>query len=169
VGLSTITTVRGFAAGALALTLLTGCGGDDEPAAPEQVRVAAGNQTAEVKPTQYCLDGDGRRYEVRPPVVEVPADTPIRLTVPDSVARQGWSVQVFDQTLEDKIGEVAVDAGTAEFDGINSSDVVPATFYLVIVEDKGGPCGLFSGAWPVGFVRPGGQMSTATPTPAPAG
>jgi hypothetical protein len=101
--------------------------------------------------------------------VEVPADTPIRLTVPDSVARQGWSVQVFDQTLEHKIGEVAVDAGAAEFDDINSSDVVPATFYLVVVEDKGGPCGLFSGAWPVGFVRPGGQLGTAAPTPAPAG
>jgi hypothetical protein len=169
VGLSTIDTARGLAAGVLALTVLTGCGSDEEPAAPEPVRVAAGNQTAEVKPTQYCLDGDGQRYDVTPPVVEVPADTPIRLTVPDSVAEQGWSVQVFDQTLEQKIGEVAVDAGTAEFDGINSSDIVPATFYLVIVEAKGGPCGLFSGAWPVGFVRPGGEMSATTPSTAPAG
>jgi len=169
VGLSTTTTVRGLAAGVLALTLLTGCGSDDEPAAPEQVRVAAGDQTAEVKPSQYCLDGDGQRYDVTPPVVEVPAGIPIRLTVPAGVAEQGWSVQVFDQTLEDKIGEVAVDAGTTEFAGINSSDVVPATFYLVVVEDKGGPCGLFSGAWPVGFVRPGGETATTAPTPAPPG
>jgi len=26
----------------------------------------------------------------------------------------------------------------------------------VVVEDKGGDCGEFSGAWPVGFIRAGG-------------
>jgi hypothetical protein len=169
VGLSTIHTARGLAAGVLALTVLTGCGGDDEPAAPQEVRVAAGDRTVDIQPSQYCLDGDGRRYDVTPPVIEVPAGTPIELTVPDSVARRGWSVQVFDNTLEEKIGEVAVDPGTTEFDGINSSDVVPAAFYLVVVEDKGEACQGFSGAWPVGFIRAGGDAGTSTGTPTPAG
>jgi len=167
VGLST-TTVRGLAAGVLALTVLTGCGSDDEPTTPQPVRVAAGDQTVDIQPSQYCLDGDGKRYDVTPPVIEVPADSPITLTVPGPVADHGWSVQVFDETLGQKIGEVAVDEGTTTFDGINSSDVVPAAFYLVVVEDKGGECGLFSGAWPVGFVRPGGDIATGTATPAPA-
>ena len=42
------------------------------------------------------------------------------------------------------------------FDEINTSDVVPPAFYLVVVEKKGGDCGEFSGAWPVGFLRAGG-------------
>jgi hypothetical protein len=173
VGLSTTSTVRGLTAtGILALTALTGCGsgtGSDEPAAPQEVRVQAGDQTVELKPSQYCLDGDGRRYDVTPPVVEAPAETPIKLTVSESVARQGWSVQVFDEHLEEKIGEVAVDAGATEFDGISSSDVVPEAFYLVVVERKGGECGLFSGAWPVGIIRPGGGTGATTSAPPPAG
>ena len=62
-------------------------------------------------------------------------------------------MQVFDDQLEEKVGEVDVEAGTTSFDGINSSDVVPAGFYLVVVEDKGTACGEFSGAWPIGFIR----------------
>jgi hypothetical protein len=69
------------------------------------------------------------------------------------VAQQGWSVQVFDDQLEQKIGEVPVEAGTRTFDQITGSDVVPAAFYLVVVEDKGTDCGEFSGAWPIGFIR----------------
>jgi len=45
------------------------------------------------------------------------------------------------------------------FDEINTSDVVPVAFYLVVVEKKGGACGEFSGAWPVGFLRAGGDLS----------
>ena len=45
------------------------------------------------------------------------------------------------------------------FDEINTSDVVPPAFYLVVVEKKGGACGEFSGAWPVGFLRAGGDLS----------
>ncbi|TFV61980.1 DUF2771 domain-containing protein, partial [Blastococcus sp. CT_GayMR20] len=77
-------------------------------------------------------------------------------TVPDSVAEQGWSVQVFDETLEERLGTVDVDQGTTTYDEITTSDVVPPAFYLVVVEDKGGDCGEFSGAWPVGFIRAGG-------------
>ncbi|SEP09787.1 DUF2771 family protein [Trujillonella endophytica] len=146
--------VRPAAAGAVALlVLLTGCG-DDDPEGPPSVQVAVGPQDIDVAPTQYCVDGEGQRYtSVQPPVVEVSPDQPITLTVPDEVAEQGWSVQVFDDRLDEQIGEVEVEAGSTTFDGISSSDVVPAAFYLVVVEDAGTACGEFSGAWPVGFIR----------------
>ena len=102
-----------------------------------------------------------------PPILEVSPDSTIRLTVPDSVAEHGWSVQVFDEKLEEQIGEVAVPDGEAVFADINTSDVVPPAFYLVIVEDKGGDCGGFTGAWPVGFLRAGGDMSGTPSSDAP--
>ena len=112
-----------------------------------------------IKPTQYCLDGDGKRYDTTPPIIEVSPDSAIKLTVPASVARQGWSVQVFDEKLEEPLGEVDVPKGQAVFEKINTSDVVPVAYYLVVVEKKGGACGEFSGAWPVGFLRAGGDLS----------
>jgi hypothetical protein len=87
--------------------------------------------------------------------------------VPESVAEQGWSVQVFDEKLEEPIGEVDVPEGESVLDEINSSDVVPPAFYLVVVEDKGGSCGEFSGAWPVGFLRAGGDLSGTPSSDAP--
>ena len=68
----------------------------------------------------------------------------------------GWGVQVFDEQLEERLGTVDVPAGEERFAGINSSDVVPPAFYLLVVEDKGGDCGVWSRAWPVGFIRAGG-------------
>jgi len=159
------------ALGTVLLAVLSGCGGHSaSSAAPPTVTVDAGSQSVRLKPTQYCLDGEGERYQVKPPVVEVSPDSPITFTVPDEVAGQGWSVQVFDDKLAQKIGEVDVDKGKAVFD-VSSSDVAPAAFYLVVVEDKGGPCGVFSGAWPVGFIRPGGDTAgnMGTTTPAPSG
>jgi hypothetical protein len=141
---------------AAALLLLTVAGCSRGPSAPPEVRVQAGSQDVSIRPTQYCLDGDGQRYQITPPIIEVSPDTEITLTVPDDVARQGWAVQVFDDKLEQQIGDVPVPDGKAVFRDINSSDVVPPAFYLVVVEDKGGPCGGFSGAWPVGFLRAGG-------------
>jgi hypothetical protein len=157
---------RATAAGTVLLAVLTGCGRGSSSDGPPTITVEAGNQTVAVKPSQYCLDGDGKRYDTTPPVIEVSPDSPITFTVPDDVADRGWSVQVFDDQLEEKIGAVDVDEGTATFDGINSSDVVPAAFYLVVVENKGGACGVFSGAWPVGFIRPGGDVTdTGSATP----
>jgi hypothetical protein len=148
------------------LAVLTGCAsGGGAKDAPPTVSVVAGSQTVPVKPTQYCLDGDGQRYDVTPPIIEVSPDSPITFTVPDDVAGRGWSVQVFDDKLAEKIGSVDVAKGKAVFDGITSSDVVPAAFYLVVVEDKGGPCGAFTGAWPVGFIRAGGEPGTDSATP----
>ncbi len=150
--------------------LLAGCG--SEPSGPQDVVVEAGPQEVRASPTQYCVDGEGQRYSSNPPYIEVSPDTTIRLTVPEAVAENGWSVQVFDEGLEELIGEVDVDAGVTVFDGINTSDVVPPAFYLVVVEDAVEACDGFSGAWPIGFVRAGGaQGGTATePTPsAPQG
>ncbi len=149
-------TVRGTLLVAALVPLLAGCGADREPEGPPGVRVSVGVQDLSARPTQYCLDGEWQRYTTRPPVVEVSPDAPISLTVPDAVAERGWSVQVFDEQLEETIGEVDVPAGTATFDEISTSDVAPPAFYLVVVEDSGGECGELSGAWPVGFLRAGG-------------
>ena len=149
--------------------LLAGCG--SEPSGPQDVVVEAGSQRIEASPTQYCVDGEGQRYATTPPIVEVSPDTTIRLTVPDAVAERGWSVQVFDEQLEGLLGEVPVDTGDAVFE-VNSDDVAPPAFYLVVVEDAGGDCEGFSGAWPIGFLRAGGAQGgtgTETTLPAPPG
>jgi len=149
------------ALGAVAVLVLAGCGSDDA-AAPPDIQVRAGTQQVDLAPTQYCLDGAGQRYSTTPPIIQVGPDTPITFTVPSAVADRGWAVQVFDDTLEQKIGVVDVDEGKAVFDGINSSDVVPAAFYLVVVEDEGGACSKLSGAWPVGFIRAGATTAPSS-------
>jgi hypothetical protein len=130
------------------------------------VGVEVGAQDLDVRPTQFCLDGEGQRYELTPPILEVSPGATISLTVPDAVAERGWSVQVFDETLEETLGTVDVEKGTTTYDGITTSDVVPPAFYLVVVEDKGGDCGEFSGAWPIGFIRAGGDLG-GTPSSTP--
>jgi hypothetical protein len=147
--------------------VLAGCG-RGQAATPEDVGVAVGSEQVAVHPTQYCLDGDGKRYDTTPPILEAAPDSTITLTVPASVAKQGWSVQVFDEKLEEAIGEVDVPKGEKVFEGINTSDVVPPAFYLVVVERKGGDCGEFSGAWPVGFLRAGGALGGTPSSSAPA-
>jgi hypothetical protein len=139
----------------LLLLLLAGCG-SGEPAGPPDVDVEVGAQQLSVRPVQYCLDGEGQRYDTAPPILEVSPGATISLTVPEAVADRGWGVQVFDEQLEEIIGEVDVPAGERTFGEISTSDVVPPAFYLVIVEDKGGDCGEFSGAWPIGLIRAGG-------------
>jgi Protein of unknown function (DUF2771) len=139
---------------ALLLLSLAGCTRGD--AAPPDVQVQAGTRDVALRPTQFCLDGEGQRYRVTPPIIEVSPDTRITLTVPDEVAARGWAVQVFDEKLQQRIGKVDVPKGEKVFRKINSSDVVPPAYYLVVVENRGGDCGEFSGAWPVGFLRAGG-------------
>ena len=144
----------------LLLLVLAGCGAG-EPAGPPDVGVEVGPQQVDARPVQYCLDGEGQRYDSAPPILEVSPDARIRLSVPEAVAERGWSVQVFDEKLEEMLGEVDVPAGQEVFEEISTSDVVPPAFYLVVVEDKGGDCGEFSGAWPVGFLRAGGDLGEA--------
>ena len=146
--------------------LLAGCG--SEPSGPQDVVVEAGPQRVEAAPTQYCVDGEGQRYQTTPPIIEVSPDTTIRLTVPDVVAERGWSVQVYDDQIQELLGEVPVDAGQAVYEEINTSDVVPPAFYLVVVEDAVEDCEGFSGAWPIGFLRAGAQGGTATESTPPA-
>ena len=150
----------------LLLLALTGCG-NDAADGPESIRVAVGSQDVAVRPSQYCLDGEGRRYTTTPPIIEASPGSPIVLTVPDAVADHGWSVQVFDEKLEKELGVVDVPDGTAVYDEISTDDVVPPAFYLVVVEDKGGDCGEFSGAWPIGFLRAGGDLGGTPSSSAP--
>jgi hypothetical protein len=152
---------------ALLLLVLTGCSGSAS-AGPGTVGVRVGSQEIDVRPVQYCLDGERQRYDNTPPIIEVSPDSAIRLTVPDDVADHGWSVQVFDEKLVEELGTVEVDDGRAVLDEINTSDVVPPAFYLVVVEDKGGDCGEWSSAWPIGFLRAGGDLSGTPSSSAPA-
>ena len=153
------------AVAALTLVVLTGCG--SAPEGPGDVRVEVGAQDVTARPVQFCEDGERVRYDNAPPVVEVSPDAVITLTVPASVAERGWSVQVFDEKLEETLGEVDVPEGEDRLAEINTSDVVPPAFYLVIVEDKGGDCGEWSGAWPVGFLRAGGDLGGTPSSSAP--
>jgi hypothetical protein len=158
-----MTRVATTAAGGVAvLALVAGCGAGGSSGAAEQggppptVRVQSGGQDVTAQPSQYCLDGTGERYAGTPPVIEVQPDSTISLTVPDAVAQQGWSVQVYDDQLQDLLGEVDVPEDTPTFTGINSSDAVPAAYYLVVVEDSDdSACSGLSGAWPIGFIRSG--------------
>jgi hypothetical protein len=143
--------VRLGAPALLALVLLAGCSSGTD--GPGRVEVEVGPQDVALQPTQGCVGGERTRYETTPPILEVSPEAEISLTVPEAVAEQGWSVQVFDEALEEQLGEVDVPDGEARFTGINTSDVVPPAFYLVVVEDRGGDCGEWSAAWPVGFVR----------------
>ena len=144
------------------LGLLAGCGdtaADDggREDTPPSVTVQAGGDEITVDPTQYCLDGEGQRYQRSAPILETLPDTTISLTVSDAVAEAGWAVQVFDEGLAEMIGQVDVPDGTTTFTEITTSDVVPPTFYLVVVEDSDADrCSGLSGAWPVGFIRADG-------------
>jgi hypothetical protein len=157
------------AAAAVLLLVLAGCGRDAAADGPAEVRVVVGPQDVGVRPAQYCLDGERERYTTTPPVLEVSPDARITLTVPDAVAERGWSVQVFDENLEETLGEVDVPEGEAVLEEINTSDVVPPAFYLVVVENKGGDCGEWSSAWPVGFIRAGGDLGAPSSSGAPTG
>jgi hypothetical protein len=151
------------------LGMLAGCGGSaagdgsGRSTAPT-VTAQAGGDPIKVQPTQYCLDGKGQRYQASAPILEVTPDTTVRLTVSDAVAEAGWSVQVFDEKLKEMLGEVQVPEGAAEYDQITTSDVVPPTFYLVVVEHSDPEaCSGLSGAWPVGFIRTDGVVASTSP------
>jgi hypothetical protein len=163
-----VMTTRRATALLAALAALAGCGGGEaeETSAPT-VTVQAGAQEVPVDPTQYCLAGEGQRYSTSPPILEVPVDSPITLRVPEVLAADGWSVQVFDDRLEELIGEVAVDPDTPVFTGINASDVAPDAFYLVVVQHRDpDACAGLSGAWPIGFIRSGAGRDGESTTPA---
>ncbi len=78
----------------------------------------------------------------------------ITIEVSEHLAESGWQVQIFDEQLEEQLGQVPVGNETV-FDGIFTSDARPAAYFLVIVQDAGPECEGLSGAWPIGFVRDG--------------
>ncbi|MBA3369661.1 MAG: DUF2771 family protein [Geodermatophilaceae bacterium] len=135
--------------GAVLVLLAAGCSSDGAPT----IAVTVGEQQMDVEATQYCADGEGKRYSVTPQVLQVDADTTILIEVPDEVAESGWSFQVFGQGLgdEDLIGEV--DVGQEASYELSTSDAVPAAYYIVIVQDSGADCEGLAGAWPIGFLR----------------
>jgi hypothetical protein len=157
--------VRSLRAGAVLLLALplTACGHGAADDAPPTVRVVIGDRTVDLKPTQYCDDSSFHRYDVQPPVIAAAPGTRIRFTVPQAVARQGWGVQVYDQQLEQPIGNVAVPVGAATFDQITMSDAVPSAFYLVVVEKATSACHQLAGSWRAGFIR----VDTSNGSPAP--
>lgn len=131
--------------------LLAGCS-----SALPQVSVRVGAQSEVLSPTQYCLDGEPRFYPdaERPPVLRVGSGEQITIEVSEHLAESGWQVQIFDEQLEEQLGQVPVGNETV-FDGIFTSDARPTAYFLVIVQDAGPECEGLSGAWPIGFVRDG--------------
>jgi hypothetical protein len=131
------------------MLIAAGCSSDSAPT----VSVTVGDQQMDVEATQYCLDGEGKRYSVTPQVLQVEPDTTIVIEVPEEVAESGWSFQVFGQGLQDEdlIGEV--DVGKESSYELSTSDAVPAAYYIVVVQDSGEGCSGLAGAWPIGFLR----------------
>lgn len=129
--------------------LASACSSDAAPT----VSVSVGDQQMDVEATQYCLDGEGKRYSVTPQVLQVEPDQTILIEVPDPVAESGWSFQVYGQGLgdDDLIGEI--DVGEKDSYELSTSDAVPAAYYIVIVQDSGDRCEGLAGAWPIGFLR----------------
>ncbi|MBA3339839.1 MAG: DUF2771 domain-containing protein, partial [Geodermatophilaceae bacterium] len=60
----------------LSLVLLTSA--CSSGAAPT-VSVSVGDQQMDVEATQYCLDGEGKRYSVTPQVLQVEPEITIRI------------------------------------------------------------------------------------------
>jgi len=131
------------------ILIASGCSADSAPT----VSVTVGDQQMDVEATQYCLEGEGKRYTVTPQVLQVDPDTAIVIEVPDEVAESGWSFQVFDQGLQDDdlIGEV--DVGQETSYELSTSDAVPVAYYIVVVQDSDEGCEGLAGAWPIGFLR----------------
>ncbi|CAN5284293.1 hypothetical protein BH24ACT9_BH24ACT9_02890 [soil metagenome] len=131
------------------VVLAGSCSSDSAPT----VSVTVGDQQMDVEATQYCLDGEGKRYPVTPQVLQVEPQQTILIEVPDDVAESGWSFQVFEQGLadDDLIGEI--DVGQETSYELSTSDAVPAAYYIVVVQDSGRSCAGLAGAWPIGFLR----------------
>ena len=93
---------------------LAGCGRGSAAGARRTSRSRSAPQKVAVQPDpvlpgrrRAALHATPRRSSRSSP------DSPITLTVPDAVAERGWSVQVFDEKLEKKLGEVDVPKGKA--------------------------------------------------------
>lgn len=139
----------------LALTmLLAAC--SDADTAPE-VKVAIGKSTATLSPTVYCVDGSAQlaAEDAKTAALEAKPDTAVVITVPESVAEVGWTIQIWSVNDTDsgavpleQIGNV--DAGTARsYDGFTTSDVVPDRYFIIVALPEDPDCNAAgsSGIW----------------------
>lgn len=122
-----------------AVVLLAAACGSDADTKPT-IDVTAGNASATVEPTLYCVDGHAQFAEddARTAAVEVKPDTKVVIDVPEDVAKTGWTIQIW--TVNDtgngavpleQIGNV--DAGNAEsYDGFTTSDAVPDRYFIIV-------------------------------------
>jgi hypothetical protein len=126
-------------------TLLTACSNADTTA---EVKVAIGGASATLKPTLYCVDGSAQLADenTKTAALEAKPQTPIAITVPESVAEAGWTVQIWSVSDTDdgavpyeQIGNV--DAGTARsYDGFTTSDVVPDRYFVIVAIPEDPDC-----------------------------
>lgn len=149
--------VRALGLAAGLVLVAAGCSSGGAPS----ISVTVTDQQIDVAASQYCLDDEGYRNTSAPPILEVGPELSILIEVPEEVAETGWGIQVRDDQLDELIGEV--DVGNRASYALNTSDAVPAAYYLVVVQDRGEECDGYSGAWPVGFIR------SATTLPGPSG
>ena len=137
-----------------------GCGGGEAAGPAPTSTVRSARRRSPSDPTQYCLDGEGQRYDDHP---ADPRGAPPTPPISADRARVGRRARLERAGLRraargDASARSTSPRASAPFEEINTSDVVPPAFYLVVVEDKGGDCGELSGAWPVGFLRAGGDL-----------
>lgn len=127
------------------LAILTAC--SDADTDPE-VKVAIGDASTTLRPTLYCVDGSARfaAEDTKTAALEAKPETPVAITVPQSVAEVGWTIQIWSVDDTDsgavpyeQIGNV--DAGTQRsYDGFTTSDVVPDRYFLIIAIPEDPAC-----------------------------
>lgn len=127
------------------LMALTACGSSDsEP----EIKVAVGDQSATLKPTLYCVDGDAQLAEENAALtaMQVKPDAPIVINVPSVVADAGWTIQIWsvNDTADgavplEQIGNI--DAGNERsYEGFTTSDAVPDRFFIIVAIPEDPDC-----------------------------
>lgn len=123
-----------------------GCSGDT-PDSPH-VAVAAGDATADVAPTLYCVDGKAQLGgdDQKTPAIEVEPDQKVTVTVPSEVAEKSWVIQIW--SVDDssgsavpaqQIGNIQVGTETS-FDGFSTSDAVPDRYFVIVAIPEDPKC-----------------------------
>lgn len=137
------------------LTLLAACGGDADTS-PE-VKVAIGDASTALEPTLYCVDGGAVFADegTQTAALEAEPETKVVISVPESVAEAGWTIQIWSVNDTDsgavpleQIGNV--DAGNGRsYDGFTTSDVVPDRYFIIVAmpEDPGCNAAGSAGIW----------------------
>lgn len=135
-------------------TLLAAC--SDTETSPE-IKVAIGTASTTLAPTLYCVDGSAvfADESTKTAALEAKPETSVAITVPESVAEAGWTIQIWSVNDSgsgavplEQIGDV--DAGNARsYDGFTTSDVVPDRYFIIVAipEDPGCNAAGSAGIW----------------------